>query len=195
MSKTKWCSQWDIECWSVFMSWVNLHIRPVKNIRWRINEACSTIKKLHLSVMHVFQFSQRIRSPQQTAERKRFQYRERNLTLKHWRCTWSTRSASTPNFPPKPLDVSVWEQCLDSLLWYSWPTADCWDKHIKQIILSTLQSYSIIRLSRLKKCKWRAVKEKRLTAVIIYILYCDLVKFTNITKVAFYKHKKKRRLL
>lgn len=31
--------------------------------------------------------------------------------------TWSTRSACTPNFPPKPLEVSTWEQCLDSLLW------------------------------------------------------------------------------
>ena len=31
--------------------------------------------------------------------------------------TWSTRSACTPYFPPKPLEVSVWEQCLDNLLW------------------------------------------------------------------------------
>lgn len=39
--------------------------------------------------------------------------------------TWSTRSTWTPNLPPNPRTESTCEQCLDSLDWYSWPTADC----------------------------------------------------------------------
>lgn len=44
--------------------------------------------------------------------------------------TWSTLSVCTPNLPPNPFTESTWEQCLESLDWYSCPTAD-WKKLVK----------------------------------------------------------------